>query len=184
MDFQTLQKRFRAAKAARTTFMVLAVLMLALNVMLTVRIFNTSNQVVLVPTSITDGMVARGAVDKRFVEALALDAVYGLYNASPANLNYGRQIIERVASVGSRNGLLKHYDEIAGDIRERDISTVFLPRQIEHNFDKLEVIVEGELQTFLNTVRVSSEPRRILLGFVVEAGSVRLAKINRLEMNQ
>jgi conjugal transfer pilus assembly protein TraE len=181
MDFQKLQRKYRSAKMGRMVLSLVSIILLLSNLLLVFKIYNTSNQIVLIPTSITDGMVARGATDKRYIEAIALDAVYGLYNASPATLAYGREIIERVSSTRNRNQLLKRYDEISNDIRERDISTVFQPRQIEHNFDKLEVIIEGDLKTYLNTVRVSIEPRRIKLNFVVEAGSVRLSGINLLE---
>ena len=51
----------------------------------------------------------------------------------------------RIATaVANRNELLRHYDSVATDIRERSISTVFFARRIEHNFNRLEVIVEGD----------------------------------------
>ena len=46
----------------------------------------------LVPSRVSDGMVAVGAVDARFVEALALDAVYAFYNVSPETASYGRRV--------------------------------------------------------------------------------------------
>ena len=182
MNFQSVQKQLRHARAARNLGFGLVVLLGFLNVALVYKVYSQSNQVILIPTSVSDGMVARGAVDKRYVEALALDAVYGLYNASPANLNYGRTVIERLAAVANRSELLHHYDEVATDIRERDISTVFYPKQIEHNLDAKTVVIAGNLQTYLNTVLISDEPRRILLNFVTEAGSVRLSRISRLEV--
>ena len=184
MNFQAMQRNLRTAKIGRGVFAGIAALLLTTNALLTAKLYTTSNQVVLVPTNISDGMVARGSVDKRYLEALALDAVYGLYNASPSSLAYGRQVIERVSAISERNNLLKHYDEVSTDIREREISTVFYPQQIEHNFMNLQVVVEGSLQTYLNTVLVSVEPRRIMLTFKPEAGSVRLSKINRLEVEQ
>ncbi len=184
MNFQAVQKQLRHARAARNLGFGLVVLLGFLNVALVYKVYSQSNQVILIPTSVSDGMVARGAVDKRYVEALALDAVYGLYNASPSNLRYGRTVIERLAAVASRSELLRLYDEVATDIQERDISTVFFPKQIEHNLDAKTVVVAGTLQTYLNTVLISEEPRRILLNFVTEAGSVRLSRISRLEVEQ
>lgn len=182
MDVLVLQKRLRSAQISRLVFAGLSLLMLTMNVALTVKLFNTSNQVVLVPTSVTDGMVARGAVDVRFVEALALDATYALYNASANNLSYGRSVIERLASTGNRHKLLKRFDEVADDIRGRDISTVFKTRAIEHNRDELSLTVKGYLTTYLNNQYVTTEERWIHLQFVVEAGSARLAAISRREV--
>lgn len=181
MDPLHLQRSLRTAKVGRAAFVVISAVLLVSNTFLVLKMYSTSNQVVLVPTSVSDGMVARGSVDKRYVEALALDAVYGLYNSSPNNLSYGRAVIERLAAVSERASLLKHYDAVATDISERDISTVFWPHKIEHNHDRLEVVIEGDLDTYLNTVPINREPRRILLGFKIEAGSVRLKSITKLE---
>jgi len=181
MNFDAMKRQLRSARLMRNVLAASTAVMTGVAGLLAFEIATQSHQVVLIPTNVSDGMVARGAVDKRYVEALALDAVYGLYNASPESLEYGRRVIERLASVGQRNELLKHYDEVAKDISDRDISTVFRPRTIEHNLSKLEVVVDGDLETFLNTVMVKTEPRRILLSFVTEAGSVRLARINKLE---
>lgn len=183
MDFEQLKLALGRTRMQRNIVLGAAVVMLASNALLAFDINNRSNQVILVPTNVSDGMVARGSFDKRYVESLALDAVYGLYNATPSTTDYGRDVIARIAAVRDRNGLLARYDEIATDMRERDISTVFFPRTIEHNLERLEVVIDGDLQTFVNTVPISSEPRRILLGFVPEAGSIRLSFINSVEVD-
>lgn len=182
MDFDQLKTALSRTRMQRNVLGGAGVILLAANVLLALDINARSNQVILVPTNVSDGMVARGAFDKRYVESLALDAIYGLYNATPANTSYGRDVISRLSSVKDRNTLLSMYDDVSEDMKEREISTVFYPRQIEHNLDKLEVVVVGDLQTFVNTVPITSEPRRILLGFVPEAGSIRLSFINNLEV--
>lgn len=184
MDFQTMQKRLKSANIRGIVLFCGMAVAMGANALLAMKIYSTSNQVVLVPTSITDGMVARGAIDKRFVEAVALDAVFGLYNSSPSTLTRGRTVIERTAAVRNRAELLKLYDEVAEDIRQREISTVFNPLQIEHNLEKLEVTIKGELDTYLSNVKVATERRNILLTFVIEAGSVRLSKVNRIEVEK
>ncbi len=182
MDFHQLKSAVSRTRAQRNVALAVCAVMLATNALLAFDINARSNQVILVPTNVSDGMVARGAFDKRYVESLALDAVYSLYNATPATADYGRDVITRLAAVKDRNALLTKYDDITKDMRERDISTVFYPRTIEHNLDKLEVVIDGDLQTFVNTVPVTNEPRRLLLGFVTEAGSIRLSFINSVEV--
>lgn len=184
MNFQSLKKELKSARLQRNLVFCTALGLLVINGLLVSKIFTSSNQVILVPTSVRDGMVARGAVDKRYLEAIAMDAVYGLYNASPSNVQYGRDVIERISASKTRQSLLRKYDEVATDIQERDISTVFYTRTIEHSPDRLEVVVDGDLHTYLNTVQVAIEPRRILLTFAVEAGSARLNKINVLEIDE
>lgn len=184
MDFQAMKTQLKNARTGRTIFAVASVVLLAINGLLAVKLYTTSNQVVLIPTSISDGMVARGAVDKRYIEAVALDAVYALYNASPQTQEYGRNVIERTAAVSARSKLLELYDKSVKDLKGRDLSTVFYTRRIEHTKGGLEVVIEGDLRSYVSTALVSVEKRRILVTFKVEAGSARISKINRLEITE
>ena len=88
MEYQHLERKFKRRGLARNALLVTLLVMITANGLLALRIFNQSNQVVLIPTHIADGMVARGAVDKRYIEALTLDAIYALYNVSPNALDY------------------------------------------------------------------------------------------------
>ncbi|WP_233270680.1 type IV conjugative transfer system protein TraE [Chachezhania sediminis] len=180
MDVQRLSSAARAMRRALVLLVIVVLVMIASNLFLATKLVSQSNQVVLVPTMVRDGMVARGTVDKGYVEALALDAVYAMYNAAPGSLDYGRQTIERLSSPADRARILARYDEIAEDMRERDISTVFYPRRIEHNFRAYEIVVSGELVTFLETTQVAREAKRILLEFRPQAGSIRLVSIGAL----
>lgn len=184
MDFATLNKNLKHARAARNGLAIVALLMITTNVMLSVKLVQTSNQVVLVPSKISDGMVARGAIDRRYMEALALDAVYAMYTVSPNTVDYGRTVIERVSSARRRAALLDQFDDNATDIRERHISTVFFMEKLEFNFDKLQVVVFGRLGTYLETTKVHEEQRKILLTFEEEGSSVRLARVEKMEEAQ
>ena len=63
--------------------------------------------VVLVPSTVTDGMVAYGGVDTRYIEAIAKDTVYTLYNVAPGGTDYAEQVIARVATAASRQPILQ-----------------------------------------------------------------------------
>ena len=89
MNVQNMDKALRKSRRALLTVGVAACGLIAANVLLAAKMYSQSNQVVLVPTTVSDGMVARGAVDKGYVEALALDAVYAMYNSSPRTVHYG-----------------------------------------------------------------------------------------------
>ncbi|WP_171182245.1 TraE/TraK family type IV conjugative transfer system protein [Ruegeria sp. HKCCD8929] len=151
------------------------------NAFLAIGQYYSSDQAILTPTHVRDGMVARGSVDKAYVEALALDTVYAMYNMSPNTIQYGRASLERLSGPVERAGILELYDRIAEDIRARKISTVFRPVKIEHNFEAYEVVVDGYLATYLETTQVSQEERRILVRFRPQAGSVRVSFIGKLE---
>lgn len=177
MHIDALTKKLRAAQMARNLLLIGIGLSLTVNVLLSIRLSAESTQVVLVPTRVADGIVARGGVDVRHMESIALDAVYAMYNISPATVRYGRDVIERVSSAQQRASLLEQYDDVAEDIRQRRISTVFRPVKVTHDLGRLQVTVEGRLSTYLNTVEVSDVPRKIVLTFSEEAASVRLSQM-------
>ncbi|WP_081285302.1 TraE/TraK family type IV conjugative transfer system protein [Tritonibacter mobilis] len=184
MNFQTMDKSLRQSRRAVLVLGGVSAALVTSVLLLSAKMYSQSNQVVLVPTVVSDGMVARGAVDKGYVEALALDAVYSMYNSSPKNLSYGRSVLERLSGPAERASILDSYDRIAKDITERKISTVFFPRKIEHNFAEYEVVVEGDLVTYLETTQVTREDRRILVRFKPQAGSVRLAAIGKISAEE
>ncbi len=145
----------------------------------------------LIPSRVSDGMVARGAADVRYIEALSLDAVYAMYTVSPATIRYGRDVIERISAAEDRARLLDAYDDIADDIKLRRISTVFRPEKIEHNLPRLQIVVEGMLSTYPRHHR-SERPaaadhadlhRRRLLDPAVPHGAARGSQMIRLFMS-
>lgn len=178
MTFDALNRQLRAARWQRSVFAVLALLLLVSNLFLVGSFTQVQRTTVLVPSRVSDGMVAVGAVDARFVEALALDAVYAFYNVSPETASYGRRVVERLASLRDRPSLLDAFDTVSNDIRQRRISTTFFPETVEHELTGLRVIITGSLATFIETQRVSREPRIVTLTFVEEASSVRLASMS------
>lgn len=184
MNVSVLSRKMKAAQRARNLLAVFLGLSIAANFALSYRISQTDSQVVLVPSRVSDGMVARGAADIRYIEALSLDAVYAMYTVSPATIRYGRDVIERIAAAPDRARLLAAYDDIADDIRLRRISTVFRPGRIGHDLERLQITVDGTLATYLDTTEVTNGPRRLLLTFVEEGASIRLSRIELLETEE
>jgi len=181
MNFEALNRNLKAARRARN-FLALAVVgSLGVNLLLASALNTATRTTVLVPTRISDGMVSNGNVDLRYVEAVALDAVYSFYNASPNTADYAREAIERIASTRDRPELLEAFDEVADDIRNRRLTTTFFVNSIDHDWTKFEVIVHGHLTTFIETKSTDRKARSVRLRFVEEASSVRLASLEVLE---
>lgn len=181
MNFTTFQKQLQAARRTRNALALLLAGAISVNVLLTLRVMQENTQTVLVPTRISDGMVARGAVDVRYVEALALDAINALYNLSPATVGYGRTVVERLAASGDRARLLRDFDTIADDVRERNISTVFRPELLERDMERLQIVVRGELTTYFNDAAIGAEARSFRLTFVSEGSSIRLSQVDLIK---
>ena len=181
MTPQSMDRALRLSRRAMALLLAVVVTLIIANILLALKIASETNQVVLVPTHVSDGMVARGSVDKAYLEAVAIDAVYAMYNTSPDTVEYGRATLSRITSPERRDHILGVYDKNARDIAERKITTVFFPRVIEHNFKTYEVVIEGALATYLETLEVHREDRRILVRFAPQAGSVRVVSIGKLK---
>jgi conjugal transfer pilus assembly protein TraE len=184
MNFDTLKRKMYGAQRARNALVLLLAVSITGNAFQSWRMSQESTQVVLIPTRVSDGMVARGAADIRYIEAITLDAVYAMYTVSPETVRYGRTVIERISAAQDRARLLESYDDIADDIRLRRISTVFRPEKIEHNLARLQVSVTGNLATYLDTSEVNNSPRKILLTYVEEGSSIRLSRVELVEIDE
>lgn len=183
MNFATLSKKMKAAQRARNGLALVLCVSIGTNMLLGYRISQENTQVILIPSRVSDGMVARGAADVRYIEALSLDAVYAMYTVSPGTVAYGRTVIERLSSASDRARLLDAYDDITEDIKRRRISTVFRPGKIAHDLSRLQVIVDGSLATYLDTTEVNATRRRIKISFVEEGASIRLSRIELVEID-
>lgn len=184
MTFDAMSKAIRAARLQRTIIAIFLLVSMAANLMLSFSVSSVARTTVLVPTQIRDGMVASGAVDRRFVEALAKDALAAFYNTSPQTTEYGRKVVERIASVRDRPELLKAYDGIALDIKTRDITTVFFLERIDHFDDALRLSVQGSFATFIGKSLVTRQPRTVEVHFTEEANSVRLSRLVAVDLEE
>ena len=95
-------RQLRSSRGTRNLFIIISLVQLAVIVMLGGSYTQIQRTTVLVPSRISDGMVAAGAVDSRYVESLALDAIYAFYNVSPETAAYGRRGCDRLACVRDR----------------------------------------------------------------------------------
>lgn len=174
-------KQLKAARFARNALAIVTVLLVCSNAALSVHISRQTNQVVLVPSRVADGMVARGSVNVPYLEQLAKDAVLSLYQLTPTTLKDGRSVIERVASGSTRTALLTHFDQIAKDIDARNLSTVWRTIRLSTDLDALTVDVEGDFSTYVRNNFASSEVRVIRVTFAPEGASARIVGIESLE---
>lgn len=151
------------------------------NAALSVHMARQTNQVVLVPSVVSTGMVARGTVDVSYLEQLAKDVVSALYQVTPSTLGEGRAVLERVSAGAQRANILQHFDETAQDIRDRRLSTVWRHEQLVTDFDALTVDITGQFSTYVGTNFASEQKRTIRVRFGHEGASARVIGIESLE---
>jgi len=148
---------------------------------MSVHMARQTNQVVLTPSIIADGMVARGAVNVPYLEALAKDVVISLYQVTPTTLGEGRAVIERVSAGDVRAALLESFDATAKDIEERRLSTVWRTEKFATDLSSMSVDVSGEFSTYVGTNFASKQNRTIRVSFGREGASARVIGIETVE---
>ena len=55
-------------------------------------------------------------------------------------------------------------------------------QEVRHFGEQSKIVVQGTLQTYVETVQVATEPRAVLVTFKREAGSARVSKIHKTEV--
>lgn len=180
MNHQHLTNQYSSAKKQRNFLFALCISLCVTTVALSGVIANQSREVVLVPTRVTDGMVAFGNKDTRYMEAITLDAIYALLNISPGTFDYSKQVLMRVTTAASKADILRAFDESTKDYQKRNISTSFIPTSIEYQIHLDRVEVTGLLRTLIGSTLVSSETRTYRVSFEPEAGSYRVSGIREV----
>ncbi len=184
MNTTLMQSRYGSVIKQRNALFFSAMALLAVVVLLTLTVLQQQTRVVLVPSRVADGMVAFGAQDNRYIEAIALDVVYAVYNVTPSSLVHSRDVIERVTTAQHREHVLEVFDETSKDYERRKITTAFFPITISYQLANNRVVVEGQLKTFLNTTLVSTASKTVAVSFAIEAGSARVSGIKVLQEDQ
>jgi len=181
MTPDNLSKQLSNARFMRNILFFLLGASVVSQAAMSVHMARQTNQVVLTPSIVADGMVARGAVNVPYLEAIAKDVVTSLYQVTPTTLGEGRAVIERVASGSTRDALLKSFDATAQDIIDRRLSTVWRTEQFTTDMNALTVDVSGEFTTYVGNNFASKQQRTIRVTYRHEGASVRVIAIETVE---
>lgn len=177
-----LTKQHRSVQLQRNTLLALFAATLCIIFMQSVAMSRQKQSVVLIPSRVSDGMVAVGALDTRYIEAIALDTIYALFNVSQGTTDYSRIVLQRVTSADQRQAVMRIWETSIQDYQRRNISTTFLPLSIEYQLNLDRVLVRGDLRTFIGNTMVSNDAKTTAVYFTQEAGSYRVSGIQ--EINQ
>jgi len=181
MTISEMQRRYGAVIFQRNSFVATSLFLLALVGLLAFSLSQKQQRVVLIPSRVADGMIAYGAKDTRYIEALALDTVYAMFNISPSSTEYTKTVLTRITTAASRAEILDAVDQSTRDYKRRKITTTFFPRSIEYHLENDRVIIAGILKTFISNSLVASEEKLIAVIFKPEAGSYRVHQIKELD---
>lgn len=180
MNPARLERQYRSAQLQRNALMGVLIATLAIIFMQSVAMSRQKQSVVLIPSRVTDGMVALGAFDTRYIESIAMDTIYALFNVSQGTNDYSRTVLQRVTAADQLEEVLRVWETSVQDYDRRKISTTFLPHSIKYELEQDRVLVTGDLRTFIGNVMVSNTTKVTAVYFTREAGSYRVSGIQEV----
>lgn len=184
MNPAQLEKQFRSVQLQRLVLLCVVGVTLGIILMQSVAMSRQKQSVVLVPSRVTDGMVALGALDTRYIESIAMDTIYALFNVSTGTNDYSRTVLERVTAADQRGEVLTAWERSIKDYDRRNISTTFLPHSVQYQLNLDRVLVRGDLRTFLGNAMVSNSQKVTAVYFTREAGSYRVSGIQEVNPDE
>ena len=180
MDIIAVQRQYKSSQMQRNIIAIIALSLLLIIGVQAIALAKQRRSVVLIPSHVSDGMVAYGARDTRYIEAIALDTIYALFNVSPGSMEYSRLVLERVSAAAQREEVMKIWEKSTEDYVMRKISTTFLPHKIEYQLVSDRAVITGDLRTFIGNTMVNRVEKQIAVFFTPEAGSYRVSGIQEI----
>ena len=177
---QTVKKVLRLE---RNLILGLVVITLASNLLLTFRLYNHEQMIVLVPTIDRQLKVGSNFVSKDYLKLRAEQVVYLLFSMRDENLEHVNH--ELLKQVG--NGSIKEFKEqltkLSEDIRSRGYYYLLTDIQDwEVNEIDLTVKVIGYLETYLGGRQVGRELKAYKLTFLNKGGLVNLNTFEEIKL--
>ncbi|MFC1659303.1 TraE/TraK family type IV conjugative transfer system protein [Pseudomonadota bacterium] len=171
-------------KLQRNHLAGITIVLFLLNILLTIKVFNQDNLVVLVPNSMgtvyntnnnqesnnkyNTFSISTTKVSNEYLEAITRDVITTLLNITPNNIQYAANSILNMVHPSSYGEIKSYLYQVMEDIQKRKITTVFFPITIQtSNKDtgNLKSIVEGDLVTYLGKEEVSRSRNKYQIGF-------------------
>lgn len=144
----------------RNSALVALVIMMISNLFLSLALFSSDKEVVLVPNSLDkESAITNGKMSPAYLEAITRDVINLMLNVSPASAEYTSKTIIKITHPAFYGQLKKELNERNKDVIGRRISTVFSPQSMVVNETFTGAIVTGKLSTYLGKEEVLTEDK-------------------------
>ena len=138
--------------------------------------------VVLVPSTIPETLtISYKHVSPEYLAAMAKEVWTTLLNVTPKNVHFAREAMLRLVHSGSYAALDKQLTELVQDLEQREVSTHFIPMDMEEQADALTVEVTGYLETYLGTEQVSQELKSYHVKFMQTGTTLLLTEFGEIK---
>jgi conjugal transfer pilus assembly protein TraE len=147
MDFKKFFASYSGLRQENWFYRVVCLVLLGANLLLGVAVLSRREVVVLVPPSLDNRVkISLSRADRKYQESWALFFALLLGNITPQNLQFTLNEVEKYLAPSIYHDLINQIYEQAKGIKEADIATSFVPRELVYDGKTNHVLVKGQME--------------------------------------
>lgn len=175
MRFEILKANISQLIKERNTSLILSLLMGVSNIALLSAYLFKDERIILVPPNIKNTFwVEEGRISREYLEEMSLFMSTLLLDNSPSSYAYKRDVILRYATPEAYSDLKKKLIDDEERYRDLQLSTTFKPQEVISDSKTLEVILKGQLSSFVAGQKINDIQETLTLQFNLRGGKIML----------
>lgn len=182
MDIKILAANEKVRQYQLYSSIVIATLMLISNLILSIILLTSDKQIILTPPHVNNNIeISKHNVSESYLSEMSVYFLSKLLDLNIHNIHYQSDIVLRHTSLKYYQTMREFFELEKKKYTEYNISTYFVPTQLEMNIEKLAVIATGTLITQFAKAGKEEVQVKYLLGFDYKGGILGINNFSILE---
>lgn len=159
----------------RNWLLVGVTMMLLSNVLISSYLYRVDSKVVIVPSQVREEFyVTDKKVSEGYLESMTRDFAFLILNLTSENYQYVEATVLKLTTPEYYEKMKHELDALATDIKQRNVTTSFFPKEILVDNEQLITEVQGVLDTKVGLTTVSRENKVYRMVFDYSLGYLSL----------
>lgn len=185
MDISNQIKHNAQLKRNLHSISIMCGILVISNFLLAISLYKQDSRTILIPTHISKNfMVTDEKVSEEYLELISRDIAHQMLNLTPENYNYVEASILKMAHPSSYGTIKQELNELAHDIKSRDVSTNFSLSEININKQNFKVSIQGYLETKIGLRSISRELKKYHIIYDYSGGTLTLKEFYEVKDEQ
>ncbi|MDX1916437.1 MAG: TraE/TraK family type IV conjugative transfer system protein [Rickettsiaceae bacterium] len=182
MNSFVLSDNLSILQKQRNLFLLIALFLLASNMLLVIFIHNIDKKVILVPGIRSEMTISDSGISKSYLEEMSLLFISNLLDLTPSDIGHKKDLIMKYTAGDklATQALLNYFQTAARDYTKFGLSTFFTTKHLDIDLPNLTVIASGILTSYYGKSGHNIEQEDYKLEFVYQGGNLRLKSFKRM----
>lgn len=182
MNFSYLQENLKNIIKQRNSFLLILTGLLISNILLSIVLIFKQEKTILIPPKITSKMwLAGDNASKSYFEEMSLWIAHLMLDKTSKNMMFNHKILLDYVLPNSKQEVIKNLLKEQEQYKKEGLSTIFRANQLETNLDKNEVMLTGNLISFVGDKKISNKKIIFLIKFKYAFGKWHLQSFKKME---